>query len=57
MADITDGTLLDEGIISREDIERMQNEIDAIIDDAVEWAENEPLPDAGELTRDVYSEE
>jgi len=52
-----EGTLLDEGIISREDIERMQNEIDAIIDDAVEWAENEPLPDAGELTRDVYSEE
>jgi TPP-dependent pyruvate/acetoin dehydrogenase alpha subunit len=49
--------LLEEGVISREDIERMQREIDAIIDDAVEWAENEPLPVAEDLMTDVYSEE
>ena len=48
--------LLDEGVISREEIERMQSEIDAIIDDAVDWAENEPLPSADDLTRDVYYE-
>jgi pyruvate dehydrogenase E1 component alpha subunit len=48
--------LLDESVITREDIDRMQKEIDAIIDDAVEWAENEPLPDADDLTKDVYYE-
>jgi pyruvate dehydrogenase E1 component alpha subunit len=48
--------LLDEGAITRDEIDRMQKEIDAIIDDAVEWAENEPLPDAEDLTKDVYYE-
>jgi pyruvate dehydrogenase E1 component alpha subunit len=48
--------LLDDGVISRGDIERMQKEIDAIIDDAVEWAENEPLPAAEDLIKNVYYE-
>jgi len=46
--------LLDEGVVTREDIDRMQREIDAIIDDAVDWAENEPLPAAEDLTKNVY---
>lgn len=48
--------LLGEGVITSGEIERMQKEIDAIIDDAVEWAENEPLPDAEDLLKDVYYE-
>ena len=48
--------LLDGGVITSDEIERMQKEIDAIIDDAVEWAENEPLPDAEDLLKDVYYE-
>jgi pyruvate dehydrogenase E1 component alpha subunit len=46
--------LIGEGVVSQGDIERMQKEIDAIIDDAVEWAENEPLPTAEDLTTNVY---
>jgi TPP-dependent pyruvate/acetoin dehydrogenase alpha subunit len=47
-------SLLEERVVTRDDIERMQKEIDAIIDDAVEWAENEPYPTAGDLTKNVY---
>ena len=47
-------TLLEEGVVTNKDIERMQKEINAIIDDAVEWAENEPLPTADDLTKNVY---
>jgi len=49
--------LLDEGVVTREDINKMQKEIDAVIDDAVEWAENEPLPAAEDLTKNVYYED
>jgi TPP-dependent pyruvate/acetoin dehydrogenase alpha subunit len=48
--------LLDEGVATRNDIDRMQKEITAIIDDAVEWAESEPLPTAEDLTKNVYFE-
>lgn len=46
--------LLEEGTVTGDDIEKMQKEIVAIIDDAVEWAENEPLPTAEDLTKNVY---
>jgi pyruvate dehydrogenase E1 component alpha subunit len=47
-------TLLEEGVVTSKDIEKMQKEISAIIDDAVEWAENEPLPTADDLMKNVY---
>jgi TPP-dependent pyruvate/acetoin dehydrogenase alpha subunit len=46
--------LLEDGVLTRPDIEKMQKEISAIIDDAVEWAEKEPLPTAEDLTKNVY---
>lgn len=51
-----EAALLEEGELTREDIDRMQKEIDAIIDDAVDWAENEPLPAPESLTKNVYYE-
>jgi len=48
--------LAEKGILGREEIEKMQKEIDAIIDDATEWAEKEPYPGAKDLTRGVYFE-
>jgi pyruvate dehydrogenase E1 component alpha subunit len=45
-----------EGVATSDDFDRMQKEITAIIDDAVEWAENEPLPTAEDLTKNVYYE-
>jgi pyruvate dehydrogenase E1 component alpha subunit len=46
--------LLKEGVLSNEEIDKMQKEISAIIDDAVDWAENEPLPTADDLEKNVY---
>jgi pyruvate dehydrogenase E1 component alpha subunit len=51
-----ENSLLAEGVADQDDFDRMQNEITAIIDDAVEWAENEPLPTADDLTTNVYYE-
>jgi len=48
--------LAEKGVLGREEIEKMQKEIDAIIDDATEWAEKEPYPGAKDLTRGVYFE-
>lgn len=48
--------LIGERILAREEIEKMQKEIDAIIDDAAEWAEKEPYPSTKDLTRGVYFE-
>jgi pyruvate dehydrogenase E1 component alpha subunit len=47
-------SLLGERVVTKDDIGRIQKEIDAIIDDAVEWAENEPYPTAGDVTKNVY---
>lgn len=49
-------SVLEEGVVTRNEIEKMQKEIDGIIDDAAEWAENEPLPDANDLLKGVYYE-
>jgi pyruvate dehydrogenase E1 component alpha subunit len=49
-----ENALLEEDVITNKDLEKMQKEINAIIDDAVEWAENEPLPTADDLTKNVY---
>jgi TPP-dependent pyruvate/acetoin dehydrogenase alpha subunit len=35
-------------------IEKMQKNCVEIIDDAVDWAEKQPYPDASDLTKDVY---
>jgi pyruvate dehydrogenase E1 component alpha subunit len=48
--------LLKEGALSKDEIDKMQKEISAIIDDAVDWAENEPLPTADDLGKNVYFE-
>jgi TPP-dependent pyruvate/acetoin dehydrogenase alpha subunit len=46
--------LLADGVLKRSDIDKMQGEVAAIIDDAVDWAEAEPLPTAEDLTKNVY---
>ncbi len=48
--------LLEEGVVTKEKIEAMQEECVRIVDDAVEWAERQPWPDPKDLTRDVYYE-
>ncbi|UCG50390.1 MAG: thiamine pyrophosphate-dependent dehydrogenase E1 component subunit alpha [Candidatus Latescibacterota bacterium] len=40
--------------ITNEEIERMDNEITAVVDDAVEWADKSPYPDPEDCLRDVY---
>jgi TPP-dependent pyruvate/acetoin dehydrogenase alpha subunit len=47
--------LLDTGGLSEEELAKIESAIDAEIDDAVEFAQTSPPPDAEELTTDVYA--
>jgi pyruvate dehydrogenase E1 component alpha subunit len=51
-----ESALIDEGVLTPARIQEMQNECAAMIDDAVEWAEQQPFPAPEEVTRDVYYE-
>ena len=49
-------TLLAEGSVTQARIDEMQKECALIVDDAVDWAEQQPYPAAEEVTKDVYYE-
>lgn len=49
--------LLEKGIRSAEAIETIENEVNAEVDDAVDFAENSPWPEESELLRDNYVED
>jgi TPP-dependent pyruvate/acetoin dehydrogenase alpha subunit len=51
------GHLLEGGIASDADLEAVQREIDAAVEDAVVFAKASPWPDPGELERYVYARE
>lgn len=46
--------LTDEGLLSKEDIERMDKEALAVVDAAVEFADGSPFPDLDSLYDDIY---
>ncbi len=48
--------LLEEGVLAQSRLDEMQKECALIVDDAVEWAEQQPYPAADEVTKDVYYE-
>lgn len=48
--------LIDAGVLTQAKIDEMQQECVEIIDDAVDWAEQQPYPEAADLTKDVYFE-
>jgi TPP-dependent pyruvate/acetoin dehydrogenase alpha subunit len=48
--------VLEEGILSRDEIEEMQRRIVEEVDAGVEWAENNPFPDPQQTLRGVYHE-
>jgi len=48
--------LIQEEIVTRDDIEQMQKQIVAEIDQAVEWAEKSPYPDPEECLTGVYAD-
>jgi 2-oxoisovalerate dehydrogenase E1 component len=47
--------LLDRRIVEPSDLQSMRHEIQTQIDEAAEWAERQPVPDAGEVEKYVYS--
>jgi TPP-dependent pyruvate/acetoin dehydrogenase alpha subunit len=49
--------LIKEGDITQDEIEQMEKEITAIIDDGVEWADKSPLPAPEDCLEGVYYEE
>src|SRR5919197_281548 len=46
--------LVDEGVFSKEDIERFDQEAIATVDEAVQFADNSPFPDLDSLYDDLY---
>ena len=49
--------VVDEGLIDAGDLRRIEAEVEAELESAVEEAENAPLPDVSALYEDVYSQE
>ena len=49
-------TLIEEGVLTEKRRDEMQMECAKIVDDAVDWAEQQPYPAPEEVTRDVYYE-
>jgi TPP-dependent pyruvate/acetoin dehydrogenase alpha subunit len=49
--------VVDEGLIDAGDLRRIEAEVEAELESAVEQAENAPLPDVSALYEDVYSQE
>jgi len=47
--------LLDEGILTQEDLDRIDAETTEVIDDAVRFADESPEPSQDELYADVYA--
>ncbi|MEN6415862.1 MAG: pyruvate dehydrogenase (acetyl-transferring) E1 component subunit alpha [Armatimonadota bacterium] len=47
--------LLDEGTLTQDMIEKIQHDVDVQIEEAIEFAENSPLPEAEALYQDVYA--
>jgi len=47
--------LIDEGIASESELAAIEADIEAQLDEAVDFALASPFPDLGELTRDVYA--
>jgi pyruvate dehydrogenase E1 component alpha subunit len=49
--------LVDEFGVDTADLDDIDRAAQAEVDDAAEWAFDQPLPDPSELTTDVYAEE
>jgi pyruvate dehydrogenase E1 component alpha subunit len=49
--------LIDEFGFSPADLDEIDRSAQEEVDDAAEWAFDQPLPDPSELTTDVYAEE
>jgi TPP-dependent pyruvate/acetoin dehydrogenase alpha subunit len=49
--------LVKSGEIAKEEIQKMEKEITAIIDDAVDWAEKSPYPDPEDGLKGVYHDQ
>jgi 2-oxoisovalerate dehydrogenase E1 component len=52
---IMEAELVGERILSRSEIETIQNEIKKRVDDAADWAESRPVPDVSTALQNVYA--
>jgi pyruvate dehydrogenase E1 component alpha subunit len=50
-------TLLEQKMATEEEIEKINERINDIVEDSVKFAEESPYPDPSELFKDVYMEE
>ena len=48
--------LMDEGVVSQEELEEIGREVEAVVDGAVQFADESPFPEPDALYEDVYGE-
>ncbi|WP_231715651.1 thiamine pyrophosphate-dependent dehydrogenase E1 component subunit alpha [Desulfosarcina widdelii] len=49
------GDMLAQGLISKDELQQMENQIDAIVQDAVRFAEESPYPEPSEALEDIFA--
>ena len=49
------GDMLAQGLIGEDELQRMENRIDAIVQDAIRFAEESPYPDPSEALEDIFA--
>jgi pyruvate dehydrogenase E1 component alpha subunit len=47
--------LMEAGVLTQDDLEAMDEDVKEEVDDAADWADEQPFPDDGDLYSDVYS--
>lgn len=52
---VMEAELVEEKILSRSEIEAIQNEMKKRVDDAADWAESRPVPDVSTAVQNVYA--
>jgi pyruvate dehydrogenase E1 component alpha subunit len=49
------GDMLAQGLISKDELQQMENQIDAIVQDAIRFAEESPYPEPSEALEDLFA--
>jgi pyruvate dehydrogenase E1 component alpha subunit len=47
--------MLAQGLISADELQQMEDQIDAVVKDAIRFAEESPYPEPGEAMEDVFA--
>lgn len=46
--------MIEQGLAKKEDFKEIEKEVDAVVEDAVEFSDNSPVPEASQLLENVF---